>query len=233
MKRKNRIVAVVLAVASIYVAPIQTGRCADQPGVRARPANPSLVSFYEVPLVCPAAPQIGCGSSSKPLLLELEQSKVVSEAWLNRAGTIMAVTWFERTKPHQRLKAIAIILKRYDIDPKELTGDARQRALKDFQSGSDWYRGADVDRLSEEEAGIMAGRLIRKIRSMVTLDDQNCQAMQARFAEILARRLTGDLPDRASAQKEILKICRQHLNDQEVSRLQDALKDFRPNRDEP
>jgi len=32
-----------------------------------------MVSFYKVPLVCGAAPEIGCGSRSKPVLLELEK----------------------------------------------------------------------------------------------------------------------------------------------------------------
>jgi hypothetical protein len=57
--------------------------------------DPNRVSFYKVPLVCPAAPHIGCGSASKPLLLELERSGVVSEAWLNRAGTEMAIEYRE------------------------------------------------------------------------------------------------------------------------------------------
>ena len=191
------------------------------------------VSFYEVPLVCPAAPQIGCGSASKPLLLELEHSKVVSEAWLNRAGTILAVVWNEQSKPRQRSKALKSILKQKEIEAKELAGDPKEKALKDFQSESGWYRGADVDRLSEEEAGIMAGRLIRKIRSVVILTDQNSKTMQEQFTQILTRRLTGELPDRDSTEKEVLKICRQYLNEQEVSRLQEALKGFRPNRDEP
>jgi hypothetical protein len=229
MKKRNRLGATVIAVASIYAASSQVGHCADQ----ARTANPNLVSFYEVPLICPAAPQIGCGSASKPLLLELEHSEVVSEAWLNRAGTTMAIVWSERSKSRQRSKTVKTILKQREIDVKELAGDARQSALKDFQSGSGWYRGADVDRLSEEEAGIMAGRLIRKIRSMVTLTEQNSKAMQEQFTKVLTRRLTGELPDRNSTEQEILKICRQNLNEQDVSRLQEALKDFRPNKDEP
>src|SRR6266550_2309017 len=36
---------------------------------------------------------IGCGSASKPILLDLERQAGVLEAWLNRAGTIIAVVW--------------------------------------------------------------------------------------------------------------------------------------------
>jgi hypothetical protein len=31
------------------------------------------ITFYDVPLVCGAAPSIGCGSRAKPLLTDLEQ----------------------------------------------------------------------------------------------------------------------------------------------------------------
>lgn len=232
----------VLVAASTYLACFQTALCADiaQSSAPATSSehergmlNPDRVSFYEVPLVCPAAPQIGCGSASKPLLLSLEHSGVVSEAWLNRAGTILAVFWNEQSKARERAKTLKAILEQKEMTAKKLTGDAEKQALKDFQSGNAWYRGAGVDRLSEEEAGIMAGRLIRKIRTVVTLTGPNSKAMQQQFTEILTRRLTGGLPDRDSTEKEILKICRQYLNEQEVSQLQEALKGFRPNRDEP
>ena len=59
---------------------------------------PDRISFYEVPLVCPAAPEIGCGSRSKPILLQLEREEAVAEAWLNRPGTVIAVVWKPETK---------------------------------------------------------------------------------------------------------------------------------------
>ena len=43
-----------------------------------------VITFYKTPLVCNAAPQIGCGSRAKPTLLELEKNPAVKEAWLNR-----------------------------------------------------------------------------------------------------------------------------------------------------
>src|SRR5262250_1016817 len=51
------------------------------------------ISVFKAPLVCPAAPQIGCGSASKPILLDLEKQSGVAEAWLNRAGTRIAIVW--------------------------------------------------------------------------------------------------------------------------------------------
>src|SRR6266849_4002430 len=67
--------------------------------------SPRRISLYEVPLVCPAAPEIGCGSRSKPVLLALEQQPAVAEAWLNRAGTVMAVVWKAEAKRKDRTSA--------------------------------------------------------------------------------------------------------------------------------
>ena len=51
------------------------------------------ITFYDVPLVCGAAPSIGCGSRAKPLLLDLERQPAIKEAWLNRTGTVVAIVW--------------------------------------------------------------------------------------------------------------------------------------------
>src|SRR5258708_1259674 len=48
----------------------------------------ATVSIYKVGLICNAAPNIGCGSRSKPVLLTLEKNPAVKEAWLNRQGTM-------------------------------------------------------------------------------------------------------------------------------------------------
>src|SRR5687768_6562465 len=68
-------------------------------------SSPHYVTFYEVQLVCPAAPGIGCGSAAKPLLLELEANRGVREAWLNRKGNIIAVVWEAATSERQRSDA--------------------------------------------------------------------------------------------------------------------------------
>src|SRR5712664_4514226 len=65
------------------------------------------ISVFKVPLVCPAAPQIGCGSASKPILLDLEKQPGVLEAWLNRAGTRIAVVWKRESDSEARRKVVA------------------------------------------------------------------------------------------------------------------------------
>src|SRR5258707_1169450 len=60
MRKRNQLVVAVFAAASICGATMPAGHCADESGVAARTTNSNRVSFYEVPLVCPAVPQIGC-----------------------------------------------------------------------------------------------------------------------------------------------------------------------------
>jgi|SRR5579859_4190495 len=206
----------------------------DLPSTQAQAAvtktiNPERVSFYEVPLVCPAAPQIGCSSASKPLLLELEHNGAASEAWLNRAGTVLAVVWPEQSPPGRRSQALEAALKARQLSAKELAGDARQTALKDFQSGAGWYRGADVDRLSEEEAGIIAARLTARIREKVTVTDEQARTLQTEFTSALKQKLTGQFtPD--ELREAVFKICRERLGEKDAAILQEAFKkgDLRP-----
>src|ERR1700680_1854993 len=79
--------------------------------------NEQPVTFYKTPLVCNAAPDIGCGSRSKPALLELENNAAVKEAWLNRPGTVVAIVWRDRPQT----KAVAKpIFEKNNIDFTEL-----------------------------------------------------------------------------------------------------------------
>src|SRR5260370_17140415 len=67
--------------------------CSAENGVMDKSTNDETITFYDVPLVCGAAPEIGCGSRAKPLLIDLEQQIGIKEAWLNRTGTIVAIAW--------------------------------------------------------------------------------------------------------------------------------------------
>src|SRR6266446_6427998 len=82
------------------------------------------ISVFKAPLVCPAAPQIGCGSASKPILLDLEKQPGVLEAWLNRAGTIIAIVWKSETNAETRRNLAAGLKEDRAI---ELQGDSRDK----------------------------------------------------------------------------------------------------------
>src|SRR5262249_51426622 len=121
------------------------------------------VTFYKVPLECPAAPAIGCGSRAKPVLLDLEGKPIVKEAWLVRQGKILGMVWKEATAGAGRTAVIVALRKTHNLAVEELSGGARDTALQSFRSGGDWHRGADVDRLSEEEAGGITAPLLRRV----------------------------------------------------------------------
>src|SRR5436309_8945593 len=95
-----------------------------------RNISPERISLYEVPLVCPAAPQIGCGSRSKPILLALEQQAGVAEAWLNRSGTMIAIVWKPEARRKARTSAFKAASEKEGFHARELNGAAKKKALK-------------------------------------------------------------------------------------------------------
>lgn len=183
------------------------------------------ISVFKAPLVCPAAPQIGCGSASKPILLDLERQPGVLEAWLNRAGTIIAVVW----KPDVNAEArghVAADLK--EDHATEMQGESRDEAVKDFLSGKPWYRGADVDRLSEEEAAIVAARFVRRIEAKTTLEKEKADALRHALADAITKRTTNDnfRPDNAGVLKledEVQKAGGQSLDANQRAALKEAI----------
>ncbi len=119
--------------------------------------DPSI-TFYKTPLVCNAAPEIGCGSRSKPALLELEKNEAVKEAWLNRPGTVIAIVWKDKAKTDDVVKPI---LDENNISFTELKETEVAPYKQTFRKTNLWYRGADVDKLSLEEASTIAQSAIK------------------------------------------------------------------------
>ncbi len=169
------------------------------------PKNPSpdRVSIFEAPLQCPAAPQIGCGSRAKPLLLELERDSNVSEAWLNRAGTKIAVVWKPESKAKAR-RGVATKLK--EQEATEIKGKPRDEAITEFLSGNGWYRGAEADRLSEEEAGIIAARLVQRVEAKTTLPKEKAEALQRALADALKKRFIASATEGNNEMKAPLRL---------------------------
>jgi hypothetical protein len=106
-------------------------------------SNDRTITFYDALLVCGAAPSIGCGSRAKPLLFDLEQHPAVKEAWLNRSGTTVVIVWSDQALTEQVSNPI---FERHEIQYAE-RGDTGS-----FLPEQGWLRGAEVDRLSLEEA---------------------------------------------------------------------------------
>ena len=192
--------------------------------------DPALISFYAVPLVCHAAPQIGCGSRAKPILQELRHHRAVSEAWLNRPGNVIAVNWAKDSTSASRTEAITTIEKTRDLTMPELIGEKRETALMEFGAKANWYRAPDVDRLSEEEARIIAARLVRRVRATVTLSDKQADELERSLAAACKSTLidAGKAPGQ-SRKLEMLGAGRKHLSEKGMAALKQAISlGYRP-----
>jgi hypothetical protein len=180
------------------------------------------VSVFKAPLVCPAAPQIGCGSASKPILLDLEKQPGVAEAWLNRAGTRIAVVWKPDADAGSRRKVVEELK---EDRVTELDGKPREDAVNDFLSGKGWYHGVDVDRLSEEEADIIAARLVRWVQAKTAIAKDKSEALQRAFADSLRKELTGDYARWSQKPRRLEDIARDYLDQEQIRLLREAIKD--------
>jgi hypothetical protein len=187
-------------------------------GAAAAPAD--RISVFKAPLVCPAARQIGCGSASKPILLDLEQQPGVLEAWLNRAGTRIAVVWKPESDASTRSKVVAELKEDRAI---ELDGKSRDEAVKDFLSGTGWYRGADVDRLSEEEADVIAARLVRRVQAKTALAKDKAEGLQRALADAYRQRLTNKI-SREQEFSRFQDIGREYLEREQIAILKEAIE---------
>jgi len=176
------------------------------------------ISVFKVPLVCPAAPWIGCGSASKPILLQLEREPGVLEAWLNRAGTIISVVWKPESNAEARHKVSAELKEDRAI---ELQGESRDEAVKDFLSGKGWYRGAEVDRLSEEEAGVIAARLVHWVQAKTPLAKDKAEGLERIFTDVLRKDLTG----KSTGPNRLEDVAREYLDQEQIKILKEAIKD--------
>ena len=121
----------------------------------------SVVSFYEAPLVCHAAPSIGCGSKAKFVLVDLEKyTNAVEGAWLNKTGTIVAVKWTANTDERKRNEIINAVGTGHDIELIAANSTEAKNYAKSFPNSTEWFKGKDVDQLSKEEAQIIAKNTI-------------------------------------------------------------------------
>lgn len=187
------------------------------------------VAFYKVPLMCHAAPGIGCGSRSKPVLLDLENKPIVKEAWLDRQGKTLAIVWREGTGAAERATIVIAVRTAHKLSAEELTGTARNTALQSFHSGGGWHRGADVDRLSEEEAGIIADRLVLRVMAKAPTVSSKADLLRPIMADIIRDCLVGS-PDPFSARcretfpDDLIAVVGDHLSGAETDALLEATK---------
>jgi hypothetical protein len=161
---------------------------------------------------------------SKPILLQLERESSIAEAWLNRSGTTLAIVWKPESKRKERVAEVKAVSRQRELNARELTRSERKKALKEFASRDGWHRGSDVDRLSEEEAGIIAARLVRRIEAKVTVPEESAKALRSEFTAIFKERFTGSQDNNESSIEErLLAVIRSHLDEKDVTLLKETL----------
>lgn len=226
---KKSVVALACAVISLAWT---SSSFADEGRAR---IEPGTVSLFQVPWQCPAAPEIVCGGLAKPVLHELEQNTGIAEAWINRAGTVLAVVGSDQDR-QARANTVRTLLREIlekDV-ATELEGEARTRELANFRSGAAWYRSAQMDSLSMEEADIVAARLVRRIGAKIELPEDRARLLTASFAEVFKRQFirSSDAPpagDRKSRDEQLRDIARAQLGTAGASAFEDAIsKGHRP-----
>lgn len=181
------------------------------------------ISFYEVPLVCGAAPDIGCGSRAKPALLEMEKNPAIKEAWLNREGTVYAVVW--ANKP-QTGKAAKPIFKKYAIEFSELSGKKKTELLSNFRQEGKWYRGAAVDQLSLEEAETIGNSVVEMLLPGGHISQEEAkvirEAVTAYFKEELVKIRTYEelcQDSESKFQQAIVSVVEKHLGKERAGEI--------------
>ena len=204
--------------------------CASLPTTRGAMAAPdgekstSNTTLYHVALMCPAAAGLGCGSKAKPILLSLEKMPAVAEAWLDRPGRTLAIAWEQGSTPTDRATAVTDISKEHEVSLVEIEGKDLEAVAQGFRAGTGWHRGADVDRLSEEEAGVISNRLTARVAKSLPASAARVEAFKPTLTDSI-RRLLVESPDssRARWRDEVLTTARQHLSEPETAALRDAM----------
>lgn len=195
----------------------------------------NMVSFYEVPLACPAARGLGCGSAAKPVLQALEKKSSIQEAWLDHPGTTLAIVWKKNAMAGSRSAEIQSVTDDRGIALHEITGERREASLTSFASRTGWYRGSQVDRLSEEEAGVIIDRLLRRAMATEPTISDKADSLRPALLKVIREQLTGctSTQCRDDCHKKLTEIARQNLNDREFRALMEAEKQgYRPVGDE-
>ncbi len=201
----------------------------------AQRAPADQVNFYEVPLRCPAARNLGCGSAAKPILAGLEKKGPIQEAWLNYPGTTLAIVWKKGTTADERSAEIQSDREEWHMPFHELTGNLRDAILSSFMSDKAWYRGAEVDQLSAQEADIIVDRWIRRAATKVPTITSKSEQLKPALAKAIRERFTKCDTGAEGFQERLEATAHRSLTDAEFKALMDAgmaKRDYRPVGDE-
>ena len=165
------------------------------------------ITFYDVDMVCGAAHHIGCGSMAKPLLKAMEETDEIEEAWMDRKGIVVGLVWKEGTAASRQEELTRSLFEKYRIAAERVNAAGRDTLDKKFRVAGSWYRNAEVDELSKEEAGVIADRIIGMLKEGGPVADSVAVPMREEIRQLFADKfaaITGidEIDDEARAQLE-------------------------------
>lgn len=188
------------------------------------PLTTLQVSFYSVQLVCEAARHIGCGCKAKPRLAALDGQAAVLGTWLHQAGDLLAVEWQHALPADQRLALVRSAIGEVSelVEPSSLMLE-RVTSLGDPDR---WYRRETIDRLSDQEARVIAKRVISRLSEPLSLPDS--PALELELTEALRTVLVCDDDVSMEVRRDNLlgaafAVVSEHLPTQERARLKALL----------
>ncbi|GAC1395015.1 MAG: hypothetical protein NVSMB68_11850 [Thermoanaerobaculia bacterium] len=135
------------------------------------------VSFYEVGLVCKAAPKIGCGSKAKPVLLTLSAHPRIDGVWLNEAGTHLAIAW-KASAHRMTMEQLDQLLTDSGIAIHDIASEDQPALAASFAANAGWYDASSVDQLSQQEARLIAARIVKRLNAKTAISADQRTALQ-------------------------------------------------------
>ena len=180
------------------------------------------VTLFQVPLMCPAVKGLGCGGKARPFMADLEKHPQVSEAWLNHPGTMLAVVWKEQQKRTEAVSVVASLFRAKDLTVTALDGAPLTQGLQDFAARSQWYRGQDVNRLSEQEGLVFMERMAKRVEVRTKLSPASSSALRADLKKFCIEWLVGQ---GSRDTKALLDLAGKYMDAAQLKVYETALKE--------
>lgn len=144
---------------------------------------------------------------AKPLLKAMEETDEIEEAWMDRKGVLVGLVWKDGTTASRQDELAQSLFGTYHIGAELINAAGRDTLEKKFRGSGLWYRGAQVDELSKEEAGVIADRIIGMLREGGPVSDSIAAQMREEIRQLFADKfvaITGidEIDDEARAQLE-------------------------------
>ncbi len=139
------------------------------------------------------------------------------------------MVWAAGSGAPDRKATLRAVAEARELEIEELTGDRLVSARTGFQSGKGWHRGADVDRLSEREALVIADRLLARLVTKTPSATPKTTTLRPALTKTIEGLLVGSCPSLEECRDKILAMARPHLTTAELAALREAMEmGYRP-----